>query len=43
MCGVCGAANDAVLKSGDAAGDADGLKTMQNLAENMAWLLQKLG
>jgi multimeric flavodoxin WrbA len=31
------------LKPGDAGGDAEGLKTMQNLAENMAWLLQKLG
>jgi hypothetical protein len=43
MCGVCGAANDAVLKSGDAAGDAGGLKTITDLADNMAWLLKKLG
>jgi multimeric flavodoxin WrbA len=31
------------LKPGDAASDAEGLKTMQNLAENMAWLMKKIG
>ncbi len=31
------------LKPGDAGGDAEGIKTMQNMAENMAWLLKKLG
>jgi multimeric flavodoxin WrbA len=30
------------LNPGDAAGDAEGLKTITNLAENMAWLLKKL-
>jgi hypothetical protein len=30
------------LKPGDAAADAEGLKTVANLAENMAWLLKKL-
>ena len=30
------------LKPGDAAGDAEGLHTVTDLAENMAWLLQKL-
>ena len=30
------------LKPGDAAGDAEGIKTMQDLAQNMAWLLKKL-
>jgi multimeric flavodoxin WrbA len=31
------------LKPGDAAGDVEGLKTVQDLASNMAWLLKKLG
>ena len=31
------------LKPGDAAGDAEGIKTMADLAQNMAWLLKKLG
>lgn len=31
------------LKPGDVAQDAEGLKTVANLAENLAWLLQKLG
>ena len=31
------------LKPGDAGGDAKGLKTMQDLAQNMAWLMKKLG
>jgi len=31
------------LKPGDAGVDAEGLKTMQNLAQNMAWLMKKLG
>ena len=30
------------LKPGDAANDAEGLKTVTDLAENMAWLLKKL-
>jgi multimeric flavodoxin WrbA len=30
------------LKPGDAAADAEGLKTVQDLAENIAWLLKKL-
>ncbi len=31
------------LKPGDVAQDAEGLKTITTLAENMAWLLKKLG
>ncbi len=31
------------LKPGEVAQDAEGIKTMANLAENMAWLMQKLG
>ena len=31
------------LKPGDVAQDAEGLKTVSNLAENMAWLMQKIG
>ncbi len=31
------------LGPGDVANDAEGLKTMVNLAENMAWLLKRLG
>ena len=31
------------LKPGEVAQDAEGIKTVQNLAENMAWLLKKLG
>ncbi len=31
------------LKPGDAAQDAEGLRTVQDLARNMAWLLKKLG
>jgi multimeric flavodoxin WrbA len=31
------------LKPGEVAGDAEGLKTITNLAENMAWLMKKLG
>jgi multimeric flavodoxin WrbA len=30
------------LNPGDAAGDAEGLKTITDLADNMAWLLKKL-
>ncbi len=30
------------LKPGDAAADAEGIKTMQDLARNMAWLMKKL-
>lgn len=30
------------LKPGDAAQDAEGLRTMQDLARNMAWLMKKL-
>jgi multimeric flavodoxin WrbA len=30
------------LKPGDAANDAEGLKTITDLADNMAWLLKKL-
>jgi multimeric flavodoxin WrbA len=30
------------LKPGEAAGDAEGLKTITDLAENLAWLLKKL-
>jgi multimeric flavodoxin WrbA len=30
------------LKEGDVAGDAEGLKTITDLADNMAWLLKKL-
>jgi multimeric flavodoxin WrbA len=30
------------LKPGDAAADAEGLKTVTDLAENMAWLMKKL-
>ena len=31
------------LKPGEVLNDAEGLKTIANLAENMAWLLKKLG
>jgi multimeric flavodoxin WrbA len=31
------------LKPGDAGNDAEGMKTMQELAKNMAWLMKKLG
>ncbi len=31
------------LKPGDVGNDAEGLKTVQDLAQNMAWLLKKLG
>jgi multimeric flavodoxin WrbA len=31
------------LKPGEAANDTEGLKTITNLAENMAWLMKKLG
>jgi multimeric flavodoxin WrbA len=31
------------LKPGEVAQDAEGIKTVRNLAENMAWLLKKLG
>jgi len=31
------------LKPGDAGNDAEGMKTIQDLAKNMAWLLKKLG
>ena len=31
------------LKPGEAANDAEGIKTITNLAENMAWLMKKLG
>jgi multimeric flavodoxin WrbA len=31
------------LKPGEVAGDAEGLKTMTDLADNMAWLMKKLG
>jgi multimeric flavodoxin WrbA len=31
------------LKPGEVAQDAEGMKTTTNLAENMAWLMQKLG
>ena len=30
------------LKPGDAAGDTEGLKTINDLAANLAWLLKKL-
>jgi hypothetical protein len=30
------------LKPGDVAQDAEGLKTVVNLAENMAWLMKKM-
>jgi len=30
------------LNPGDAASDAEGLKTITDLADNMAWLLKKL-
>ena len=30
------------LNPGDAAGDAEGLKSVTDLADNMAWLLKKL-
>jgi hypothetical protein len=31
------------LKPGEVAQDAEGMKTTTNLAENLAWLMKKLG
>ncbi len=30
------------MREGDVAGDAEGLRTAENLAKNMAWLLAKI-